>query len=198
MSMVITQFDLLNSLVTNLYKFEITPTAKLVLVYLTRCFNSDNEFVYPKITTIAKFLGISESSVKRSIKEIESLKIVFKEGKKQNRYKHTNEFFKQLNLTSDKAQIEPFKSVNLNPILFRTKNSEQIKNTPLNNHKTIEQTNTLIQSYLAIKPSSPLDFNKEQAIEYLSKLPKELLSTSLNQKLIKKHNLLSADIVGKT
>ena len=64
------QFRLTNKTVNNLSQFDLTPTAKLVLVYLTTCYNPKKADMFPKQKTIAMKLGISERSIVRAISEL--------------------------------------------------------------------------------------------------------------------------------
>ena len=69
-----TQFEITTNTITKLNTFNLTPTAKLVLLYLTTCYNPKHKEVFPKQKTIADKLGVSERSVTRAIQEL------FKEG----------------------------------------------------------------------------------------------------------------------
>lgn len=84
------QFRLTNDLLQNLYKHEITPTAKLVLLYLSSCYNPRKADMFPKQKTIAAKLGISEASVIRAISELHKEGLIISERKYTNRYKFTS------------------------------------------------------------------------------------------------------------
>lgn len=84
------QFRLTNNLLQNLYKHEITPTAKLVLLYLSSCYNPKKADMFPKQKTIAAKLGISEASVIRAISELHKEGLIISERKYTNRYKFTS------------------------------------------------------------------------------------------------------------
>ena len=87
---VTTQFDLTNDILNNLSQFNITPTAKLVLLYLTSCYNPKHAEIFPKQKTIAIKMGISERSVTRAIQELFNEGLVLIECKYTNRYKFTS------------------------------------------------------------------------------------------------------------
>ena len=95
---VTTQFDLTKSMLNNLSQYEITPTAKLVLLYLTDCYNPNHADVFPKQKTIAAKLGISERSVIRAVQEL------FKAGLILIECKHTNRYILMPNSTSQLSQ----------------------------------------------------------------------------------------------
>jgi DNA-binding MarR family transcriptional regulator len=92
---VTTQFDLTNDILNNLSQFNITPTAKLVLLYLTSCYNPKHAEIFPKQKTIAIKLGVSERSVTRAIQELFNEGLVLIECKYTNRYKFTSRIVSQ-------------------------------------------------------------------------------------------------------
>lgn len=85
-----TQFELTTNIITKLNTFKLTPTAKLVLLYLTTCYNPKHKEVFPKQKTISIKLGISERSVTRAIQELFKEGLVLIECKYTNRYKFTS------------------------------------------------------------------------------------------------------------
>ena len=87
------QFELTKNVLNNLSQFDITPTAKLVLLYLTGCYNPDNADVFPKQSTIATSLGVSERSVVRAVQELCACGLVIIECKNSNRYKFTSSVY---------------------------------------------------------------------------------------------------------
>ena len=107
-----TQFKLSKITLQSLSKFDISPTAKLVLLYLIDCYNPAKVYMFPKQETIADKLGISLSSVKRAIKELSKANIIIIELKFSNRYNLTQTFFELLNMTPDIVQIESSKCQN--------------------------------------------------------------------------------------
>ena len=104
-----TQFKLSKITLQSLSKFKISPTGKLVLLYLVDCYNPAKVYVFPKQDTIADRIGISLSSVKRAVKELCSANIIVTELKFSNRYSFTQTFFDLIKLTPDEVQIEPAK-----------------------------------------------------------------------------------------
>lgn len=99
-----TQFRLTNDLLQNLYKHEITPTAKLVLLYLSSCYNPRKADMFPKQKTIATKLGISERSIVRAISELIKAGLIVVECKYSNRYKFTSKIFEDENMSDDLRQ----------------------------------------------------------------------------------------------
>jgi len=101
-----TQFKLSKITLQSLSKFNISPTGKLVLLYLIDCYNPAKQYMFPKQETIADKLGISASSVRRGIKELSKAGLLVIELKFSNRYRLTSNFFEVINLTPDSVQIE--------------------------------------------------------------------------------------------
>ena len=64
------QFKFTNYLLNNLSQFKLSPSAKLVLLELSTCYNPKNADVFPKQKTLAQKIGISERSVVRAIQEL--------------------------------------------------------------------------------------------------------------------------------
>ena len=101
-----TQFELTQKLLQNLYKFKLTPTAKMVLMYLSSCYNPKHAEMFPKQRTIADKLGISEASVIRAISELHLEGLIISERKYTNRYKYTSKFLISLGISNNKMQVE--------------------------------------------------------------------------------------------
>lgn len=86
----LTQYELSTQIITKLNTFKLTPTAKLVLLYLTTCYNPKHKEVFPKQKTIADKLGVSERSVTRAVQELFNEGLILIECKYTNRYKFTS------------------------------------------------------------------------------------------------------------
>lgn len=83
----LSQFEITQKIVNNLQQFDVTPTAKLVLIYLSTCYNPKKADIFPKQKTIAIKLGISERSVVRAVQELFKAGLILVECKYSNRYK---------------------------------------------------------------------------------------------------------------
>lgn len=196
MNKCITQFELLNNLVNNLHKFQVTPTSKLVLLYLGKCWNPDKGYMFPRINTISRRVGISKSSVHRAIKELCKQGLIFYDTKSREKFVFTQVVFEICHIEQKISQIEPQKTVNLTHTCHEQRTYKQKKKQNYFNKTTsiypvdsINRTQTLLQEYKSIKTGSPLQMTRDQAIEYLNNLPPQLLRTRMNQKLIKKFML---------
>lgn len=118
-----TQFKLTNYLLNNLSQFKITPTAKLVLLELSACYNPNKPDMFPKQKTLAKKIGVSERSVVRAIQELVKAGLILIESKYTNHYVFTSKiggewaqnknFFTSENMSDDLRQNITSKRDNL-------------------------------------------------------------------------------------
>lgn len=109
------QFVLTTNIITKLNTFKLTPTAKLVLLYLTTCYNPKHREVFPKQKTIADKLGVSEVSVTRAIFELHKEGLILSERKYTNRYVFTSRIVSEqaINLIDDNIQKDNGENVKL-------------------------------------------------------------------------------------
>ena len=125
------QFQLTTEIVKNLSQFDITPTAKLVLVYLTTCYNPKKAEVFPKQKTIAAKIGVSERSVVRAVQELFKAGLILIECKTTNRYKivakwdsykaENEKIFTQDNMSYNSGQNDTSQTDNLSPAIYEQK-----------------------------------------------------------------------------
>lgn len=89
------QFMLTQCTIKYLNAFKLTATAKLVLVYLTTCYNPNKKEFFPTYNTIIKTLGISQRSVDRAMVELYNNNFVIKRRPpySHNYYTFTEYFF---------------------------------------------------------------------------------------------------------
>ena len=130
------QIELTNWLLNNLSQFNLKPTTKLVLLYLSGCYNPKHADVFPKQKTIALQMGISEASVIRAIQELHEEGLIISERKYTNRYRFTSrilnlggmvEDFSEANkMQVENSQNERLETSNLQPPCIEQK-EEQIK-----------------------------------------------------------------------
>lgn len=136
---VVSQFELTTNTITKLNTFNLTPTAKLVLLYLTTCYNPKHKEVFPKQKTIADKLGVSERSVTRAIQELFKEGLILIECKYTNRYKFTSRIAQKCaeNLSDNEGQNEYKKNDNLSH-----HDKEQI-----NEHKKEQTGDEILKAY---------------------------------------------------
>lgn len=144
------QYELTTNIITKLNTFKLTPTAKLVLLYLTTCYNPKHKEVFPKQKTIADKLGISERSVTRAIQELFNEGLVLIECKYTNRYKFTSRIVSERleNLSETKRQNDISKRDNLSHHEIEQK--KETKKEPVNEKSSY--TNSIeIESFKILK-----------------------------------------------
>ena len=135
-------YELTSALIRGgLGKLKLSNSASMVLLYLCSCYNSKNKTVYPKILTMALNLGITEMTVKRSIKELVNAGCILKtkKDKKQNAYIITS---KVLNLgNKDDIKVDKYvtKNTDKNDTQLNKINHNEIKTTT-NERNEIKQT----------------------------------------------------------
>lgn len=150
-----TQFDLSKIVLNNLQQFKLTPTSKLVLLYLADCFNPKHAEIFPKQKTIADKIGVSEASVIRAISELHKEGLIISERKYTNRYKFTSKILNLCGMVEDfsrtnkmqvkNTQNETSQHSNLQAPCIEQKN-EQKKNNSSNMGGNIEETK-ILQDY---------------------------------------------------
>lgn len=129
------QFRLTNNLLNNLSQFQITPTAKLVLLYLSSCYNPKKADMFPKQKTIAAKIGISEASVIRAVSELHKEGLIISERKYTRRYKFTSQIvseqpdFEKI-FIPDNLQVESSQNERLETCKMQPHDIE-----PMNEHK---------------------------------------------------------------
>jgi len=89
------QFRLTNKLLQNLYKYDISPIAKIVLLELSRCYNPNKPDMFPKQKTLAGWIGVSERFIVRAIQELVKAGLIIIECKYTNHYKFTSKIVAQ-------------------------------------------------------------------------------------------------------
>lgn len=91
----ISGFELSKKVLNNLSQFNLKPIAKLVLLYLCDCYNPKHGEMFPKQSTIALKLGVSEVSVIRAIQELHKEGLLVSERKYINRYRFTSKIVEE-------------------------------------------------------------------------------------------------------
>ena len=176
-----TQFDLTNYLLNNLSQFNITPTAKLVLLELSACYNPNKPDMFPKQKTLALKIGISERSVVRAVQELFKAGLIIIECKYTNRYKFTSKIgfrtrlnekiFTAENMSDDLSQKDTFKNDNLSP-----HNIEQTK-------EQIKEHNNEVAEYKILK-NYAISRNARNLKAYIAVLKRN----GADKEIIKAHN----------
>lgn len=149
----VTQFEITSDLLRNLYKFNLTPATKLVLLELTTHLNENKNgsVVFPSVGYIAEVLGIGLTACKKAINDLikEGLvikskrdnvkgnynkyllrlaKIDFKTGKNENEYKSTQTDINGQKTTNKTPENKLFKQSDSDLFYIETNNNEKINN----------------------------------------------------------------------
>lgn len=126
----ISQFELSKQILNNLSQFNLKPITKLVLLYLCDCYNPNKAEMFPKQSTIADKLGVSEASVIRAISELHKEGLIVSERKYTNRYKftskivaqcHQDDFLCKNNMQVEKLQNESKETCKMQPAIHEQK-----------------------------------------------------------------------------
>ena len=143
------QFRLTNYLLNNLSQFEITPTAKLVLLELSVCFNPNKPDMFPKQKTLAKKIGVSERSVVRAIQELVKAGLILIESKYTNHYVFTSKIggewaqnkknFTPENMSDDLGQNNTLKRDNLSQHEHEPMKEQKKEPTNVEDFKILKQ-----------------------------------------------------------
>ena len=131
----ISGYELTHATIHNLNQYDLTPTAKLVLILLTTHYNHDlnGAVVFPSMPYIADTLGIGLTAVKQAIKDLIKEGLIIKA--KRNRVRgNCNKYLltqKVQNPTVKQSKSDLFKRSKSDRFM-RTNKSEQIKETTTN------------------------------------------------------------------
>ena len=148
---VLSQFQLTTDLLRNLYKYDLTPVTKLVLLELTTHLNEDkNGFVvFPSVNYIAEVLGIGLTATKKAINDLikEGLIIKSKRDKikgNYNKYVLTLKVRNVRNSTSERSENDFFKQSDSDLFLLRTNKHEQIEKQTFKSGENVYKGDDLI------------------------------------------------------
>ncbi len=180
----LTQFELSHKLLNNLSQFSITPTAKLVLMYLAGCFNPQKKDIFPKQKTIAQKIGVSERSVVRAICELVKAGLILIECKYTNRYKFTPYFLSSLGISHFSLHFDEMSdktSQNGNCINDKM-SAHDIE--PIKEHKKEQITSVNSKSYSFDEFKILKDYAKKQGAKNINAYVKTLINNGASQKII--------------
>lgn len=145
----VSQFEITSDLLRNLYKFDLTPITKLVLLELTTHLNEskNGSVVFPSINYIAKVLGIGLTATKKAINDLIQAGLIIKSKRDNvkgnyNKYllRHDKINFNEVKNIDTPEDINGQKTANKQPeneffkrsendlSMIRTNNIEQINN----------------------------------------------------------------------
>lgn len=127
----LTGFELTHNTLKRLNSFDLTATAKLVLVFLTTFYNAERNgaVVFPSIPYIADTLGIGLTAAKQAIKDLVLNGLLLKS--KLNKTGNHNKYVLSLkiqNPTVKQSENDFLKQSDSDCFMKETNKSEQIKN----------------------------------------------------------------------
>lgn len=183
------QFELTTNIITKLNNYKLTPTAKLVLLYLTTCYNPKHKEVFPKQKTIADKLGVSERSVTRAIQELFKEGLILIECKYTNRYKFTSKIVQEQleNMSDEIGQKDTQQEDNLSHHYIEPIKEHDKEPQVINKGGNVYKGDDLILRDYAIKHGAD---NENRIRGYVNKLKE----TKSAEKIIKEYNKKNASL----
>lgn len=155
-------FDLTTNLIRGgLSSLDLSPNTKLVLLYLSTCYNERKGVVFPKIKTIAEAVGISEISCKRAIKELlkENCILKSKRFKNSNEYVITKKILEAKQIDTKPEQKDTSKSIKLILPIEHELKQEEIKEQQTKEEIKKSEAKKVVEVAFSnsSKPCKPLD-----------------------------------------
>ena len=174
------QFKLTNWLLNNLSQFDITPTAKLVLLELSACYNPKKADMFPKQKTLANKIGVSERSVVRAIQELFKAGLIIIECKFTNRYKFTSRIVaeqseNEKNFTPENMSDDLGKDVILQDDKLSPHKHEHITE-PINEPQKVEDFKIL------------KEYAEARNVKHVKAYIKALIKSGADKKIIKEYH----------
>lgn len=137
----VSQYEITSSLLRNLYKYDLTPVTKLVLLELTTHLNENKNgaVVFPSISYIAEVLGIGLTATKKAINDLikQGLIIKSKRSKIKGNYNMYALTPKVQNLTSERSENKCFKKSD-NDHFLKQQKKETNKPTKVDDFKILK------------------------------------------------------------
>ncbi len=169
----LTGFELTHNVLKRLNEFDITISAKLVLVFLTTFYNAEKNgaVVFPSIKHIADTLGIGQTSIKQAIKDLVTNGLILKS--KLNKTGNHNKYVLSLKVQNPpvkQSENDFLKQSDFDRFMKETNNSEQIN----------EQTNNVVflKKRTVVDSDVPdfikLNKNIQNPCAYWASLPTEI------------------------
>ena len=154
-------YELTHATIHNLNQYDLTPTAKLVLLLLTTHYNHDlnGAVVFPSMPYIADTLGIGLTAVKQAIKDLiqEGLIIKAKRNKVRgncNKYRLTQ---KVQNLTPKRSKSDLLKQSDSDRFMITNNMKLNKKTTTVKKSEKTEPKNVVAFSQNSKKSVTPAD-----------------------------------------
>lgn len=147
-------YELTHATIHNLGKYDLTPTAKLVLVFLTTHYNEgkNGNVVFPSMPYIAETLGIGLTATKKAIKDLIDNGFILKSKRNKvrgnlNKYGLSSKLknqettvSKSQNPTNKQSESEPFKRSETDRFMITN-------NIKLNKETTTTKSKVVVASF---------------------------------------------------
>lgn len=137
----VSQYEITTNLLRNLYKFDLTPVTKLVLLELTTHLNesANGSVVFPSVKYIADVLGIGLTATKKAISDLikQGLIIKSKRSKIKGNYNMYVLTLKVQNSACERSEIECFKKSD-NDLFLKEQIKETNKPTNVDDYKILK------------------------------------------------------------
>jgi len=190
-------------------KIKLSPSARLVIRCLVDFWNPTKGLVYPGQKVIAECTGLTERSVTSAVEELRSCGLIYTTRRASGlNYYFSTKFFEALEFFEEKNSEYSGKKFGYKSEKISDPYKEQIKEQKNNNviklknefwerdhtvdHTvSVDSTRKLLEEKNNLKKGSPLDFNFEEAKNFLDNLLPELQNSFFAVELRKKWNLPS-------
>lgn len=137
----VSQYEITTNLLRNLYKYDLTPVTKLVLLELTTHLNesANGSVVFPSVKYIANVLGIGLTATKKAINDLinEGLIIKSKRGNVRGNYNKYLLTPKVQNSACEQSENECFKKPD-NDLSFKEQKKETNNTTNVDDFKILK------------------------------------------------------------
>ena len=175
----LSQFEITSDLLRNLYKFNLTPVTKLVLLELTTHLNEskNGSVVFPSVDYIAEVLGIGLTATKKAISDLIKEGFIIKTKRNNvkgnfNKYLLTSKItglknndtnilsqqgIKMRNSTSERSENELFKRSDSDLFLLRTNKPKQIEQQTVRGENVYSGDDAILYDYAKKRANKSVD-----------------------------------------
>ena len=179
----VSQFELSKKVLNNLYKYNLKPVTKLVLLFLCDCYNPKHGEMFPKQSTIAQKLGVSEVSVIRAISELHKEGLIISERKYTNKYSFTSRILSEPSINEQNKMIVQTK---------QNDSSKPIKKiAPCIEQKRETKKSTNMEDYKILK-----QYADKRGAKNIQAYINALIKSGSAESIIKEHKQIQANAQG--
>lgn len=205
----VSQFEISKAITFSKFfsRIKLKASARLVLRCLIDHWNPDKEYCFPRQNTIADETGCSRETVIAAIDELRAKGLIFTNGEKGEGLKYyiAPKFFELLEIQQPCGKIQ-------HGTCEKISQHEQIKYKQINKttskksfyfdqgiaYKSPELTRQELETSQNVEKACPLDYNKNEALIWLSNLPDILKNSYFAREVRKKWGINEADFYQNT